>query len=92
MRLLSSILFMCIAVGVFQQGDAVNPFRKTAWSRINEILRNRFPTTAPLPRIPTPGKIIQQLDHYDVTNTQTWEQVQLATKFIDSFALISGFF
>jgi len=74
MRFSSTISFVFVAICVVQQGDAVNSFRKTAWSRINDILRSKFPETAPLPRIPTPGKIIQQLDHYDVTNTQTWEQ------------------
>ena len=75
MRFASTILLVFVCVVVIQQGDALKQFRKTSRSRMNDILRTKFSETAGTPRIPTPGKITQPLDHFDVTNNKTWEQV-----------------
>ena len=73
MRFLSTISLLFIAICVLQQGDAVKRFRNTHWSRINEILNAKFPAT---PAAITDQWITQKLEHYDVTNAQTWQQVR----------------
>jgi hypothetical protein len=72
MRFVSTILLVFIAISAFQQVDALKRFRKTKWTILNEILDSQIPHDS---RIPQLGTIMQKLDHFDVTNTETFRQV-----------------
>jgi len=71
MRFVSTILLVFIAISAFQQVDALKRFRKTKWTILNEILDSQIPHDS---RIPQLGTIMQKLDHFDVTNTETFRQ------------------
>ena len=65
-----SILFLVIFV--LEPGNA-HPFRKTNWLKLNEILQSKLPKRAAA-AVPNQW-FTQKLDHSDVTNTKTWQQV-----------------
>ena len=65
-----STLFLAILV--LEPGDA-NPSRKTSWLKLNEILHTKLPKKA-AGAVPDQW-FTQKLDHSDVTNTKTWQQV-----------------
>ena len=79
MRFVSSIFSVLIAISVFQQGNALKRSRKTQWTILNEILNAQIPHDS---RIPQLGTIMQKLDHFDVTNTETFRQVYYLSFFL----------
>ena len=92
MRLVSTISFVIFSILVLKQVDALRQFRKNQWSIMDKIIQKKISETGSSRVSAVPGLFTQNLDHFDVTNAQTFQQVRQSLKQISNINCHLHFF